>query len=391
MDSLNFDVFISYASEDRFTAAIPIADQLRKQGYRVWIDAWELHCGDPLRNKINDGLSKSRYGVVILSKAFFRKSWPQEELDALMGKESIDKTVVLPVRHGISHEEVKQYHPTLANKLSTTTEKGIESVVAEIVSVLVAPSFNLAAESFKGAKLYDARHERVLRKGYQIKYVSVSEPGQKVKYVPVYRAPSGDEVFEDEAMVDGIAIVEIHDTIPSKSERERAIEKLCSILIDKQTHYVDYKMLKIAIEAMALESDLKFQVGEKIADNLPPENPDADYAVKFLADSALKEAISPLTNLLVYEASWDHVTCCEDSVHDLARTTLRKFIADDPDLYYEAAKVALALFERLDNKYYKYYKDIMKTWAEELLKWLVNSASKYSDWANDQLRNLNGG
>jgi hypothetical protein len=206
-----------------------------------------------------------------------------------------------------------------------------------------------------------------------------------VKYVPVYRSPSGDEVFEDQATVEGIAIAEVPGTAATRSERERAIAKLCRILVGDSSPNVDWAKLKHAIEAMAIEADLKLQVGQRVAATLPAENPDAEYAAKLLLESGLKEAIGPLTELLVYQASWDHTTCCEDGVHDLAMTTLRKFLAEKPEFRYEAARAALALLARQDNSFYR---DLVRTWAKELLTGLANSATTERDWASEQLKGI---
>src|SRR5262245_17516256 len=135
-----YDVFISHASEDKPTVATPLANALEARGLRVWIDRQELKLGDQLRRKINEGLNRSRFGVVILSRAFFSKSWPQEELDALLGRERLDAKVVLPIRHGLSHDDVRLLHPTLANKLSVSTDGGLDNVAQEIEEVVsVAP------------------------------------------------------------------------------------------------------------------------------------------------------------------------------------------------------------------------------------------------------------
>jgi hypothetical protein len=46
-----------------------------------------LIVGESLRGKIDEGLSHSRYGIVVLSPNFFVKTWPQQELDGLVSKE----------------------------------------------------------------------------------------------------------------------------------------------------------------------------------------------------------------------------------------------------------------------------------------------------------------
>jgi hypothetical protein len=50
---------------------------------KVWLDEHELTVGDSLSEKIDEGLSQSRFGAVILSPAFFAKHWPKKELSGL--------------------------------------------------------------------------------------------------------------------------------------------------------------------------------------------------------------------------------------------------------------------------------------------------------------------
>src|SRR3546814_11969636 len=84
---LTHDVFICHASEDKDLVARPLAELLRGHGVTVWYDEFSLTVGDSLRRKIDRGLSDSRFGVVLLSPDFFRKEWPQAELDGLVARE----------------------------------------------------------------------------------------------------------------------------------------------------------------------------------------------------------------------------------------------------------------------------------------------------------------
>lgn len=77
---MTWDVFISHAWEDKEEVAHPLAEALKAKGLSVWYDKFTLKIGDSLRQSIDNGLSKSRYGVVILSKSFFAKKWPKNEL-----------------------------------------------------------------------------------------------------------------------------------------------------------------------------------------------------------------------------------------------------------------------------------------------------------------------
>lgn len=137
----DWDVFISHAWEDKESFARPLAKALEAKGLRVWFDEFTLRVGDRLRRSIDHGLANSRYGVVILSPHFFGKEWPQKELDGLVARETTGEKVVLPVWHNISVDKIREYSPTLADRIAVSSERGLEHVVSELLRV-VRP-FNL--------------------------------------------------------------------------------------------------------------------------------------------------------------------------------------------------------------------------------------------------------
>src|SRR5215831_8788978 len=92
-----WDVFISYASEEKETVALPLAETLGRAGLQVWLDQFELRMGDSLRQKIDEGLSASTFGVVIISEHFLNKAWPQKELNGLFALEDTGAKTILPV------------------------------------------------------------------------------------------------------------------------------------------------------------------------------------------------------------------------------------------------------------------------------------------------------
>jgi hypothetical protein len=73
---------------------------------RVWYDEFELRIGDSLRRKIDMGLAKSRFGVVVLSRAFFGKGWTNYELDGIFTRAVSGEQVILPIWHEITKKEV---------------------------------------------------------------------------------------------------------------------------------------------------------------------------------------------------------------------------------------------------------------------------------------------
>src|SRR4051812_3159315 len=112
-----WDVFISYASEDK-SFARGLATGLKSERLQVWFDEFSLEAGDSLRRSIDQGLSKSRYGVVVLSTNFFKKAWPQRELDGLMARDDGSTKVIIPVWYKVTVEDVRKYSPVLADKVA---------------------------------------------------------------------------------------------------------------------------------------------------------------------------------------------------------------------------------------------------------------------------------
>ncbi len=129
-----WDVFISHASEDKDSVARPLSSALESIGLRVWFDATQLKLGDSLRAKIDEGLARSRFGVVIVSPAFLAKRWPLREVAGFFARGS-DREVVLPVLHNVSSQELAEVSPMLADLVAASTSAGIPAVAARIAEV----------------------------------------------------------------------------------------------------------------------------------------------------------------------------------------------------------------------------------------------------------------
>ncbi len=134
---LDYDFFISHASEDKENFVRPLADALVNKGVRVWYDTFSLSIGDSLRRSIENGLTNSRYGIVVLSLSFFKKEWPQKELDALFNKESDGEKVVLPIWHKVTRDEVKHFSPMLVDKVALNTAMyTIDEIASSLVELI---------------------------------------------------------------------------------------------------------------------------------------------------------------------------------------------------------------------------------------------------------------
>jgi hypothetical protein len=131
------DLFISHASEDKNNFVQPLALALIARGVSVWYDEYEIQVGDSIRQKIDEGLARSQYGLVVLSPDFFlkTKTWPRRELDGLVsGEDATGQRRILPVWYNLDFKAVQKHSPTLAGIRAIDASK---STQAEIVDQLV--------------------------------------------------------------------------------------------------------------------------------------------------------------------------------------------------------------------------------------------------------------
>jgi hypothetical protein len=143
----SWDVFISHATEDKEAVAEPLSRALMKAGVSVWYDAFTLRVGDSLMSSIDFGLRKSKFGVVILSQAFFKKDWPQRELRALAQKQSATQKVILPIWHDVTVEEVREHFLLLADVVALKWSDGIQTVVDGLLEVITGGAFRKTLEN----------------------------------------------------------------------------------------------------------------------------------------------------------------------------------------------------------------------------------------------------
>ena len=132
-----WDVFISHAGEDKAFIALPLYQALTERGLKVWLDKGELRIGDSLRRKIDYGLAHSSFGVVVFSKSFFARGWPQYELDGIVGLSVAAIQRMLPVWHETRRTRrcLSRRH-SLTNIARTTATSTIAEIADEIVEVV---------------------------------------------------------------------------------------------------------------------------------------------------------------------------------------------------------------------------------------------------------------
>jgi len=91
-------IFICHSSRDKAFVR-SLAQRLSRDGVDVWIDHLEIRIGDSIHDKINEGLSKSDFLVVVLTQSSVKSRWVREELNSASSLEKLaNKGVfILPI------------------------------------------------------------------------------------------------------------------------------------------------------------------------------------------------------------------------------------------------------------------------------------------------------
>lgn len=136
-----YDVFVSHAFEDKEEFVDDLVAEMRKLDLKVWYDSDKLKWGDSMREKIDRGLSKSKYGVVVLSPNYIaeQKYWTKAELNGLFQVETINGKTILPIWHNLTKKQVVEYSPIIADRKAMTTA----SMTAEEIANELKDLFSL--------------------------------------------------------------------------------------------------------------------------------------------------------------------------------------------------------------------------------------------------------
>ncbi|PXY43673.1 toll/interleukin-1 receptor domain-containing protein [Flavobacterium hydrophilum] len=132
-----YDFFISHASEDKENFVRPLANELIQLGFKIWYDELTLKLGDSLFEEISNGIKKSNFGIVVISKNFLKKEWTKKELNGLINKEIFTSNkVILPVWLDITAKEIFDFSPILADKVSVSVKNDeINKVISQVLSI----------------------------------------------------------------------------------------------------------------------------------------------------------------------------------------------------------------------------------------------------------------
>lgn len=133
-----YDVFISHASEDKESVAIPIYEECKKIGITPFLDIKYLKEGDSLTEKINLALGESKIFLAILSDITLSKNWPRREINAAISRRTEGKQKFIPVVIGSPNLD----HIALTNDLLRFEWKNNSKAIAQKLKMILLENKN---------------------------------------------------------------------------------------------------------------------------------------------------------------------------------------------------------------------------------------------------------
>jgi hypothetical protein len=134
-DFKGYDYFICHDSHDKKHFVEPLAKALKRKKMKVWYDKFVLRAGDSLTEKIDEGLKKSRYGIIVLSKNFVQNTtWARDEFISLKTRERLTgKRMIVPIwRKDVTHRIVADYNLELADRFALLEKNRLKSIVNDL-------------------------------------------------------------------------------------------------------------------------------------------------------------------------------------------------------------------------------------------------------------------
>lgn len=111
-----YDVFLSHASADKNSYVEELKQTLDILGIDVFYDKDTIEWGDEWKKKIYEGLEKSEFAIIVISKNFFGREWTELELQNLLNRQNAEgQKLILPILHGVTADQLKEKYPAVAD------------------------------------------------------------------------------------------------------------------------------------------------------------------------------------------------------------------------------------------------------------------------------------
>jgi hypothetical protein len=129
--------FLLHYYKDRESMALPLAKALEAEGLPVFHDDFMLEPGDDLEDKIRGGITKYKFGIVIISRAFVRIGWQASGIRCLYDELASEYNDIYPVWHNITRNDLANFLPAMERFIPDRPgDGGIPAIVNNVIDLL---------------------------------------------------------------------------------------------------------------------------------------------------------------------------------------------------------------------------------------------------------------
>lgn len=137
---MKYDVFLSHANNDKDDYVRELKQSFEKLGISVFYDETSIDWGDNWKEKIYEGLSSCKYGVIVLSKNFFDRKWTEKELKELLSRQNkTGNKIILPIAYEIDIKTVNEKYKGLRNiQFIEASKNDIKDITIKLAKILLS-------------------------------------------------------------------------------------------------------------------------------------------------------------------------------------------------------------------------------------------------------------
>ena len=137
--SMKYDVFISHASADKEEYVDKLKAKLDKLKVRIFYDKDSIEWGDEWKKKILEGVDRSEFAIIVISKNFFGREWTDKELNEFLNRQNKNgQKIILPILHNITIEDLRKEYPAVADIQALRTDQyNCEDIVIEFAKLFI--------------------------------------------------------------------------------------------------------------------------------------------------------------------------------------------------------------------------------------------------------------
>ena len=129
--------FVLHYFKDTSNVAAPLAEAFEKRGLPINYSDYMLEPGDDAMQAIKTGLSKHKFGIIIISRSMVNAGWKQADIDYIKDLIQVEK-LLIPVWQNITKGLLSHHWPAFEELLINEPEKKDSHQIAdEIIDILM--------------------------------------------------------------------------------------------------------------------------------------------------------------------------------------------------------------------------------------------------------------